>query len=391
MAAVPGNLFRRILFWMHLSAGVAAGLIIFVLSATGVLLTYERQMVESAERGNRVEVAGRTPLPADVLAEKVRAAVPEGRDFELVFHADPAEPVRVPQGRGAPLYFDPYTAEAIPDAAAGTRDVLHVIEEWHRWLTGSPRGHLASAVDIANLLFVFIVASGLYLWWPANWRWRSVRDRVLFRRKYVNAKVRDYSWHQVFGLWALIPLFLISLSGVVISYGWASNLVYTAYGELPPSRRPDPPVPEPSPAAVAAAVAAAATPARASLEQLRQVAAREIQDWQTLAIASRIDGPTARLQAVLQSSEFRAPRQAITLSAVDASVVDIEPRPLSASATQTPAGRARTWFRFVHTGEVYGIVGQTIAGLASLAACFLVYTGLALAYRRLLRPLWRKS
>jgi uncharacterized iron-regulated membrane protein len=45
----------------------------------------------------------------------------------------------------------------------------------------------------------------------------------------------------------------------------------------------------------------------------------------------------------------------------------------------------------VHTGEQYGIVGQTIALLASLAACFLVYTGLALAWRRLIRPLYRKS
>ncbi len=29
--------------------------------------------------------------------------------------------------------------------------------------------------------------------------------------------------------------------------------------------------------------------------------------------------------------------------------------------------------------------------LASLAACFLVYTGLALAYRRLIRPLLRRA
>ena len=33
----------------------------------------------------------------------------------------------------------------------------------------------------------------------------------------------------------------------------------------------------------------------------------------------------------------------------------------------------------------------TIALLASLAACFLVYTGFALAYRRLLKPLFRRT
>ena len=48
----------------------------------------------------------------------------------------------------------------------------------------------------------------------------------------------------------------------------------------------------------------------------------------------------------------------------------------------TKGRRWRLWMRFAHTGEYYGLVGQTIAGLASLGACFLVYTGLALTWRR---------
>ena len=47
--------------------------------------------------------------------------------------------------------------------------------------------------------------------------------------------------------------------------------------------------------------------------------------------------------------------------------------------------------RFLHTGEVLGFWGQTIAGLASLAALFLVWTGLALSWRRLIQPLFRAS
>jgi hypothetical protein len=39
--------------------------------------------------------------------------------------------------------------------------------------------------------------------------------------------------------------------------------------------------------------------------------------------------------------------------------------------------------RFGHTGEVFGLAGQTIAGLASLGALALGYTGLSLAIRRL--------
>ena len=52
--------------------------------------------------------------------------------------------------------------------------------------------------------------------------------------------------------------------------------------------------------------------------------------------------------------------------------------------------RLRTFVRFGHTGEFYGLPGQGIAALASLAACVLVYTGLSLALRRLAASLKRK-
>ena len=37
---------RKVLFWMHLTAGVTAGLVILVMSLSGVLLAYERQLTE---------------------------------------------------------------------------------------------------------------------------------------------------------------------------------------------------------------------------------------------------------------------------------------------------------------------------------------------------------
>jgi uncharacterized iron-regulated membrane protein len=53
--------------------------------------------------------------------------------------------------------------------------------------------------------------------------------------------------------------------------------------------------------------------------------------------------------------------------------------------TDQDAGRqARTWMRFVHTGEYYGVIGQTVAGIASFGGALLVWTGIALAYRRLI-------
>jgi uncharacterized iron-regulated membrane protein len=49
----------------------------------------------------------------------------------------------------------------------------------------------------------------------------------------------------------------------------------------------------------------------------------------------------------------------------------------------TRGRRLRSILRFAHTGEVLGIAGQTVAGLVSLGAVILVWTGLALSWRRL--------
>ena len=71
-------------------------------------------------------------------------------------------------------------------------------------------------------------------------------------------------------------------------------------------------------------------------------------------------------------------RTTLTVDRATATVAKIE------SFENLSAGRRlRSWLRFAHTGEIYGLTGQTIAGLASAGGAVLVYTGIALALRRL--------
>ena len=59
-------------------------------------------------------------------------------------------------------------------------------------------------------------------------------------------------------------------------------------------------------------------------------------------------------------------------------------------ASQSTGQKARIWIRFLHTGEALGLPGQTVAGLVSCTTILMVWTGLALAYRRLLQPVFRR-
>ena len=110
------------------------------------------------------------------------------------------------------------------------------MEDWHRWMgaAGQNRNTGKSIADAANLGFFFIVLSGLYMWFPRKLTWQHWRPSVWFRGG-LSGKARDWNWHNTIGVWCWVPLVLVVGSGVIMSYPWASNLLYTMTGSpLPP-------------------------------------------------------------------------------------------------------------------------------------------------------------
>lgn len=391
MASIPGSLFRKTLFWMHLTAGVAAGLLILLMSFTGVLLAYEHQLMATAAQGNRVSApAGAVPLSAERLAARARELSPDAGRITLVFDADPAMAVAANRGREGSTLLNPYTGDVVPDATQARRAFLRSVENLHRWLGGRPGSTGADLMHAANLLFVFITISGIYLWFPAVWRWHTLKGLVLFRGHYINSRFRDFSWHHVFGIWSVLPLFIIALSGVVMSYSWANAMVFSAYGEEAPQRGGPPGGPPGGgPREGGRPGGQAEETTHADLDMLLAAAKAQVPDWQKITLPLSARGPSVDVAVELKSSSPRPPRTTVVLAKADAQVLRVD-APNAAALRQSPGQRARIWFRFVHTGEEYGVVGQTLAALASLAACFLVYTGLALAFRRLILPLFKK-
>ena len=95
------KLFHKIIFWTHLLAGVIAGMVIFTMSFTGVVLMYEPQISEYSEWNARWVTPGPEAkrLSLDELVGKVREANPEGRPAFITMKSDPAASVIVNLGR----------------------------------------------------------------------------------------------------------------------------------------------------------------------------------------------------------------------------------------------------------------------------------------------------
>ena len=372
---------RKAVFWTHLGAGVTACLVIVMMSVTGALLTYERQLREWADRGTfELTDPGEQPLSVDALLAATLADNPDASFSSIGIHSRPDMPPVASRGRSGQVYLHPSTGETLGPGDTDVRAAFSTIRGWHRWfdLSGDARSTGRAITGASNLLFLFLVVSGIYLWLPPLWRWVVIRQRLFFNPKAKTAKARDYNWHHVFGFWIFIPLFLIVLSATPISYPWARNTVYILAGEPVPVRGGGRNRDEPSLLEAGTRVLA--------LQSLFEKARAHSADWRRIDVAI----PSARATTVdvtIDEGTGGEPHKKTTLTfdRVSGDIVGS-----SSFADRTPASKVLSYFRWVHTGEAHGLVGQTIAGIVSALAVLMAWTGVALSWRRLISPILRR-
>lgn len=383
---------RTLIFWPHLIAGVVAGVLVLTMSVTGVLLTYERQLIawsDSHLRSTPTTSAER--LTVEGLIATVRRNHPELTVTGVTMGSAPDATAVLATADGN-VHADIYSAVVLGTSATGVRRFMSDLRVWHRYIgvAGDNRPIAKAVSGWANLLFLFIVASGIYLWFPRQWTWQHLRPVIWFKTG-LRGKARDFNWHNAIGMWSAIPLFIVVASAVPISFRWASDAVYYAVGEQPPAQggrggREGGAARGGGAGRTAGGGAgreqrratADEAPSLAGLSALWARAAQQEPAWRTINL--RLP-PSDRDPVVfaIDRGDGGQPqlRSTLTLDRDTGDVVTYEH-----FASLTTGRRIRNVMRFAHTGEVLGIAGQTVAGLVSLGGVFLVWTGMALTLSR---------
>ncbi|WP_319411007.1 PepSY-associated TM helix domain-containing protein [uncultured Cohaesibacter sp.] len=375
--------FRRIIFWAHLVVGVATGLVIFALAFTGVMLTYEMQ-IKAAFDPRVAPAAGQTQtLSADEILKIAQPAFP-GQTATLNFYNDASRPVSVSAGRHEAKLINQYDGSFIVDESNPTEGFFGLMENIHRNLAMGFDSAGGDIVKISNVAFLFIILSGIYLWLPKKWKWPFLKQKIFFL-KMPTSKARDLNWHHVFSFWVLIPLLAVVGSGAVLSYQWANDLVFSVAGLQAPMGRGQ-----------GKGMWARSTGGGASNMPVEQLVSYQTildkakgveSDWKTISIIVPDTDQAKSVDILIDTGNGKqvSTQQTITYDRESGDVTSIKGPDEMASPTQA----LKRYIRFLHTGEVYGVIGQTLAGIASLACLFLVWTGFALAWRRLISPLFR--
>ena len=366
---------RTLLFWTHLIVGVAAGLIILMMSLTGVVLTYESQINrwDQQEYKSQDQATRSEPLTLDELLLHIAEHTPDATPSAITIRHNHLEPAVVNVGGGISMFFDRYSGQPLGNSDRPTRRFLRSVMYWHRWfaLDGDNRIYGRALTGAANLGFLFLVISGVYLWWPRTWSLTQLRPAIWFRAG-LKGRARNFNWHNVIGLWMALPLVIIVFSGSAIGYRWFSDGIYLAFGENPPIR--------------------AAATSRSDADETNSTEQRHYASYQPMFEQANVDAPmwtaitlrlpvdnAERVLLLVDRGTGRQPSKQYEL-AFDRENGDLVER--IGYPTYSPARKFRRWLRFAHTGEVYGLLGQTIAGIAASGAAVLVWTGLAMAWRR---------
>ncbi|MDE2784735.1 MAG: PepSY-associated TM helix domain-containing protein [Gemmatimonadota bacterium] len=365
---------RAVIFRLHLSVAVAAGAVVFMLAATGAILSLEETGTGLAER--RYFVAG--VEGAERLGPEAIAAAAGFAATSLRYRADARAPVRVYEGRDRYARIDPYTGAVLGIGPDGLERFFEGVHNWHRWfnVSGGSVRRARAVTGAVNAAFLFLLLTGSILWIPRPVTRRSLANVILLRRG-ARGAWRDLNWHQVVGIWSVLPLAVIAATGVTTSYPAVGDRVYPVVATVVPDAAwPGPVVlgemegSDDSPRAPETDLAAVLATAKAWAP-----------GWRTLTL--NVPRPTdSEVRVGVQGGRAGQPQRAgmLIVDAVTGAALEWE-----SFADDTPSRRAQQFLRYAHTGEYWGLAGQLLAGLFSLAAVLMVWTGLSLAVRRLRR------
>ena len=379
--------FRKIIFWCHLVVALLAMPVVVIMSATGVVLTYQRQIQDWADtRGfeRYTSPEGAEEIALESIISTLQAAG-SGLPNSIKKLSAADEPLVFSFEDGPTLYIDRYTGVILGERSALSEETVRPffrdVRNLHRWLmtSGESRAIGRGITGASNLGLLFLILSGLYLWWPRNWRRSALRNVMLFRRG-LSPKARDFNWHNVFGWWSLLPLLIMVSTGVVFGYQWADDLVLTVLGETSSasnstvSNSGDADRDQVWPAQLD----------RLSLRELEQRATEHAPGWRsyTLQVPALAD---TLVEFRVYAAAGGQPHKTASIGFDWRTGERLLWEPFAA---QSLGHRANRVIRFAHTGEWLGVIGQTIAGIFTLASLFLVWTGCSLSLRRLRE--WRK-
>lgn len=197
---------RKVLFNLHLYGALIVGLFVVLIGVTGSIMVFEEGLDRLFHpQFFKVRPQGE-PLPVGSLFTAAAKAYPGQKigSMRLPRDADDSASFNIRGPRQ--IFLNPYSGKVLGERNPKT--VLTTIHQLHLRLNMGETG--ASIVAGVTAVLLFLVASGVYLWWPQKRltiKWNAATSWRLY-----------FDLHNVVGVYAALFLFILGCTGFVIHY-----------------------------------------------------------------------------------------------------------------------------------------------------------------------------
>lgn len=277
---------------IHLYLSLAAGLVIMIACFTGAVLVFEKELQEAfSPQRYYVEQQGQRQ-PLELLVQNAKQQVPGARVAGVKVYADPSRTVEIslfmpekggdgkgeaagkghPEGKvagkeqqgeaktakagaagkggkgekagkggkggGRPshiAFMNPYSGQMV-ELYSYRETFFYTMFALHRWLLGSQDGIGKYIVGVSTFMFLFILVTGIVLWWPKTRKVLSQRLKVKWSGGW---KRLNHDFHIVLGFYSAIFLFIFAFTGLSWSFKWFNEGLYKITNSSP--EQPEPP------------------------------------------------------------------------------------------------------------------------------------------------------
>lgn len=215
---------------LHLWLGLSSGLVVFIISITGCIYAFQHEIQEATQPYRFVESQEKEVLPPTEIREIADNALPGKHIHGILYSKEPNRAAKAIYYSYEEHYYDfvyinQYTGEVlkVKDEYA---DFFRIILDGHFYLWLPPEiGQ--PVVASFTLVFVGLLISGIYLWWPRNKKGKKKSFKIKWNARW---RRKNYDLHSVLGFYIASVALIFAVTGLVWGFEWFRDGMHAAVG-----------------------------------------------------------------------------------------------------------------------------------------------------------------
>lgn len=233
---------KKIWFKIHWILGVVAGVFLLLIGVSGAILSFQKEITKFINKYSYIVSVpeNKIKLSTKDMLDNFQTKFPDAKINGITFSSDvesssiiTIESKDKNERGGKRYYVNPYNGEILPDVKGN--DFFTFIRMFHRWfaLEGDLRPIGKQIVAISTISLIILSISGLIIYWPRVKR--AFFKSFTFSFKH-NGRAFLSTMHSAVGMWVLIFYLLACFTGLYWSYDWYRAMLFNIAGVEQPVR-----------------------------------------------------------------------------------------------------------------------------------------------------------